>query len=544
MPALAMLFGVAIFLFWWRCYPQALSYREQYQLFLFTPDYFFNALSIAGGLADYLGEFLTQFFILPWAGALIVAVTLLTLQSLVWRSMNAGGAALFPLSFIPSLMLIWLASDESMLFSLPVAIVLTMAVALLMRGHCAWADIIVIPALYWLMGPMAWTYVLLRNVFDVKNKRLVLLGLLYLPLIQLIALHTLLQQWPLQAVMLGLNYSMVPLHHPAVMIALPFVIALLAAIGAWAERRNNHPSATAKASQARGSKLRVPAFLLSLAACIMLGIIGVKAYDKDRYELIMQDYLVRWERWDDIIRRAERYQVRTPFSSVCINLALSQQRQLADRMFDFYQSGTDALIMPRVRDLTSMLPTAEAYWRLGMVNAAQRYMFDTQESILNGKKSGRCTRRIAECMLVNGHYKAAAKQISWLKKSLFYRPWAEEAERLLGNEAAINAHPVYGRLRQLRYKKNYLFSYDEIDKMLGLLYVNNNDNLMALDYFMGQLLLKGQLQAFMQYLPMAQQQGGYRRMPLGYQDAMYCIQRNGAVQGSPYREYVRQQTGQ
>lgn len=45
-------------------------------------------------------------------------------------------------------------------------------------------------------------------------------------------------------------------------------------------------------------------------------------------------------------------------------------------MFDFYQSGDDALIMPRMRDLTSNLPSAEAYYRLGLVNSAQRYMFD------------------------------------------------------------------------------------------------------------------------------------------------------------------------
>ena len=96
--------------------------------------------------------------------------------------------------------------------------------------------------------------------------------------------------------------------------------------------------------------------------------------------------------------------------------ALAQQRLLADRMFDFYQTGEDALILPRTRDLTSMLPSAEVFWRLGMVNSAQRYMFDTQESILNARKSGRCTKRIAECMMVNGHYQTARKQTALLRR--------------------------------------------------------------------------------------------------------------------------------
>ena len=198
--------------------------------------------------------------------------------------------------------------------------------------------------------------------------------------------------------------------------------------------------------------------------------------------------------------------------------------------------------MPRVRDLTSMLPSAEVFWRLGMVNSAQRYMFDTQESILNGRKSGRCTKRIAECMIVNGHYQTATKQLDLLKKSLFYRSWAKEAEAMMKDEAKVNSHSVYGRLRQLRYKENFLYSYDEIDKMFGLLFMNNQENKMVLDYFMAQMLLKGNLQGFQQYMGAVQQYGGYRQMPLGYQDVMHCIQMQGRVPDSPYAKYVQQMT--
>ena len=189
-----------------------------------------------------------------------------------------------------------------------------------------------------------------------------------------------------------------------------------------------------------------------------------------------------------------------------------------------------------------MLPSAETFWRLGMVNSAQRYMFDTQESILNGRKSGRCTKRIAECMIVNGHYQTAAKQLDLLKKSLFYRRWAMDAEAMMKNEATINDHPVYGRLRRLRYKENFLYSYEELDKMFGLLFMNNTENKMALDYFMAQMLLKGNLQGFQQNMGVVQQYGGYRQMPLGYQDVMRCIQMQGRVPDSPYAKYVQRMT--
>ena len=75
--------------------------------------------------------------------------------------------------------------------------------------------------------------------------------------------------------------------------------------------------------------------------------------------------------------------------------------------------------------------------------------------------------------------------------------------------------------------------------MMGLLFVDNPSNKMALDYFLAQLLLKGNVQDFMQHLSWAQQYGGYSQMPRGYQDAVRCIQARGNVTNSPYADYVK-----
>ena len=475
---LSVLVGIGIFLFWYLAYPHALSYQEQYQLFLWTGDYFMERISVPGGFADWLGEFVVQFYYVEWLGALLLALLFVALQRLTARLLPEKW---FLLSLVPVALVLWLMGDINVLLSFPVAIVLALALACIrLPKRVSWIDILILPIAYWLIGSAVWIYILVRTI-QIGWKHLWTAG--WLVAVQLMAYAWLLPQWPLQQVMVGQTYYRIPLHYPQ-----------------WG------------------------------------------GYDKDMYELIRQDYLVRNERWDEIVRRAGEYQVRTPFWSNCVNLALSQKRLLADRMFDFYQSGEVALIIPRTRDLTSMLPSAEAFWRLGMVNSAQRYMFDTQESILNAKKSGRCTKRIAECMLVNGHYQTAQKQLNLLKKSLFYRSWAEEAETMMKDEAKINAHPVYGKLRQLRYKENFLYNYDEIDKMFGLLFMNNQENKMALDYFMAQMLLKGNLQGFHEYMGAVQQYGGYRQMPLGYQDVMRCIQMQGRVPDSPYAKYVQQMT--
>ena len=59
---LSILFGVAVLLFWGSVYPAHISYQEQFQLFLFDADYWWERIVVPGGLADYIAEYLTQFY--------------------------------------------------------------------------------------------------------------------------------------------------------------------------------------------------------------------------------------------------------------------------------------------------------------------------------------------------------------------------------------------------------------------------------------------------------------------------------------------------
>lgn len=485
----SLLLGIGIWVFWSVGYPFALSYHEQNQLFLFTWDYFFERLSVAGGLADWLGEFIVQFFYIPWLGAMLIALLMtigiflvaqFTTKKLSCRSASMSFVKIVAviLSLLFAAALTWLMGDVNVMWVFPVAIVLALSLASIsLPRRLWWTDIFIIPIAYWLIGPAVWIYILLRAIEWGWHR---LWSAVWLMVVMMVSYFWLLPQWPLQQVLSGISYYRIPLQYPQ-----------------------------------------------------------LNGFDSETYELIHMDYLVRNERWDDILKRASESEVRTAFWSNCVNLALSQKRQLAERQFEFYQSGDDAIIMPRMRDQTSNLPSAEAFFRLGMINSAQRYMFDIQESILNGRMSGRCTKRIVECMLINGHYQTAAKYIALLKKSLFYRSWAEEAEQYLGNESKIDHHPVWGRLRRFRFKTDFLYSHPEKYKILGLLFMENHDNKMALDYFLAELLLRGDVPGFAQYLPLAEQYGGYSKMPAGYEDAIRTIQSHGNASGTKYGPYVQ-----
>ena len=66
-------------------------YIEQLQLFQFSGDYLTDKISNPGGLSLIIGEFLTQFFITPYAGPFIIAAILtsigLTMRAII-RQIN------------------------------------------------------------------------------------------------------------------------------------------------------------------------------------------------------------------------------------------------------------------------------------------------------------------------------------------------------------------------------------------------------------------------------------------------------------------------
>lgn len=156
---LSILFGVAVLLFWGSVYPAHISYQEQFQLFLFDADYWWERIVVPGGLADYIAEYLTQFYYHVWAGACILAFLYVLLQRLVWKLAKEQGAAdvYYPLSFLPIIVLWHFMGDENAMLSLVVALLLALS------ASCWYADLkgkwqrvayilIVLPLLYWTAG--------------------------------------------------------------------------------------------------------------------------------------------------------------------------------------------------------------------------------------------------------------------------------------------------------------------------------------------------------------------------------------------------------
>ena len=527
-PLLSLLFGVAVVIFWSVPYMSGLCFQEQYQMFLFDTNYFLERIVLPGGLADYISEFLVQFYYMPVLGGTIIALLLMSIQAISWGLMKQYGMkAVFPgylLSFVPSIVLWCAMGDQNLLLSFVVAL----SGALLMgwihnRFHNRLVKVVfelVSTALvYWFLGPVVFLYAALMigdTLMKGKQNGHILSSLGYSACLLIltvawILLTTQSLQYPVYRIFSGLNYY----RYPGTVSPLPLGVMIWTVVVVFF---GMVPDEHAWIKKLQQSKV---VMALAYVLVIVASWFGIKAsFDEMTYDLIDYDFLVRTEQWDKIIEKAEKKPATTPLGVSCVNLALSQKGQLADRLFEFYQNGGEGLFPTFTRDMISPVSTAEIFFRLGMVNDAERYMFEAQEAIPNYRKSARLTRRIIECEIINGNYQVAAKLLRRLQKTLFYRNWANQTMALLGNEKAINQHPIYGKLRKYREKKqDFLFSDREMDQMLGLLFLNDNHNRMAYEYLVCYELLQRDMEKFMQYYPLGRFVD-YDHIPRSFQEIL------------------------
>ena len=294
---LTLLFGIWVFLFWWHRYPFALTYQEQLQLFMFDDDYFCNRIAEPGGLARYIAEFLVQFYNSVVIGAAIIAVLFMLLQRLTWRLMRSESH--YALSFLPAIMLWYAMGDESVMLTYVVALLMAMAAALTWikwTAKCAqWVKwlilLLVIPVLYWFVGPLVLLVALLTAPWTIAVQ-----GVLYSLALMLFSAHYL--PYPMMRVLLGIGYYRFPVTLPYLLMAIPAVICLMAYL------INRLPKAKQWVHVAE-----VMVVLVVLGSLVDLG------YNKKKYELIEYDYLVRVRDWNAIIAKAEKQAPDLPMSA-------------------------------------------------------------------------------------------------------------------------------------------------------------------------------------------------------------------------------------
>ncbi len=460
-----LLFGVAVLLFFGLAYPHHLHYQEQYQLFLFDNTYVWEIVKLPGGVADLLGRFCTQFFLFAWVGALIIALLLSLMQLLLLRLLNVQCSTfnvqwLYGLTFIPSFLLWLFLLDENALLGGVWAVLLTLL--------AIWVCV---------MAPSGW------------SRRILIL--IAIPVLYWIALG-------------GSHYH----RYPTVTPYLLYAAWLSAVILPFIVRACHKWLSISSGSKNRGVALFTlhSSLFTFLLVTVVMGSIVWKNANLKAEKVMQYDFMACHQQWSRILETVNAEKPNNQIGVTVQNLALAMHGMLADHLFEYNQNGILGLLPDVERDATSPMPTAEVFYQLGMIYVAQRTVFEAQEAILDFQKSARCYKRLAQTNLIIGSYEVSRKYLTALQKTLYYREWANETLKLLGNEEAIAQHPEYGRLRQFAYKEDTYFSDHVTPEMLEGLFLSNTDNRLVFEYLKAYYMLTNDRERYTRLLLHLQKQ--------------------------------------
>lgn len=474
----AALAAAVVYFFGFR-YNGHLRYCELCQLFEFTVAYATDVMSAPGGVSDYIGRFLTQFYLYPAAGACINALLILGVLGSFYISSRKKGPVCFIICSIPALFVWLFLLSENSLTGGVVALIIALSSGSSVnsirnervRITLEW---ILVPVTYMICGPLAIVSVLIAA----RQEKIWVTGISLIIAASLPVISGHIFECPAANLWAGVHYCRYRSILP---------VWLWAAAGCVFMEPVLYRLDTSGISQ-KSQIIQAAAGFLCLTAVSWLAV-SHKA-NSSREETMQYSFMMLEGDWNGIIRKADSATPKSYTSVKCLNLALGMTGQLGDRMFHYPQEGPDCLLPDVSTDMISQITTAEVYRCLGMVNTSIHFTFEAQEGIPDFQKSGFCYRMLSEENAAGGRYEIASKYAEALNHTLFYKGTAE-----LITERNMTSQP------EMSYQ---FFNHSRIKSILGIFYAaSRGENRLVLDYLMAYTLLEKDLDFFNRYLPLA-----------------------------------------
>lgn len=484
---------IVLFVFLQTQYAFHFFYVEQNQLFQNTWPYVSDHLFQIGGLASVLSEFLVQFFILPYMGALITSL-LLTMSgfvlSLIVRRI-APKTDLFVLCLIPVISLFFISLDYIYRVSGTVAFLLMLSsfwgvLHIADSNKRLLVHALAIPALFCLAGPVYLLYVVMATLYELfQGKSISYLSLLLLAEAILIGTGCIYFQFSpaWRFVFLPDLYYDQKLIPPTVNYYSWIAAVFLIIFALFNKQR-----------EVTGKKAYIS---MGLQVILLFGFClwGFPKYNNSKSYMAQElDYYSRTGQWDKILKRCEGK--LTNYLYLCyLNIALLEKGELAEKMFYFDQRGPLG-IMPdwnRLAHVSILLN--DIYFVTNNIMPAQKLAF---EALVGSSLSGnpRVMKRLVQTNLITGAYPVAEKYINILENTFYYKDWAKEHRRFLYDDKAVENDPLLGQKRKSLPEVNTLSQIEGLEKDLARIAEQNPSQKAAIEFLGGMCLLTKDMRPF------------------------------------------------
>ncbi|RHR38083.1 hypothetical protein DWX23_15795 [Parabacteroides sp. AF18-52] len=420
-------------------------FKEQFQMFQFTGQYAAATWKQAGGVALYLSEFLSQFYIIIGIGPVITAF-LLTLvaivSSLILKKISIRND-LPVVFFLPWLSLLIMHLDYDYLEQGTIAylfllLFLWIYVNLSPRIRLVYG-LCIIPLLYLIAGPITHLFAVSAFLFEfLINGTKKYICIIYLPVAVISAVAGCYSGYSPNIVMAFLPdaYYNPQVHNSQICYswyALPAAMLLAAFL-----KKYNSPVSFKGKCRWVGFQWAI-IFLLGYESIIHFGKI-------DALDQFQQDYYVRTGQWDKIIAGFDQT-VLSKRRMCNLNLALAQTGQLSERLFDYPQGGIETLMLRWDQSVFTAELHSDLYYCMGIISTSRKFAF---EALVSSRPSGnpRMLKRLVETNIITGAYPVAEKYIRLLENTWHYKEWASSYRRFLQNDRAVEQDPVLGLKRR------------------------------------------------------------------------------------------------
>ncbi|MGD0591169.1 MAG: DUF6057 family protein [Bacteroidota bacterium] len=516
-------------------------------VFLKGTDFLGDFLKIPGGLVNWLSSLLMQFWFSDFLSSLLLAICFWIVGFLTrkWIETLTENRPIHTFHLIPVGLLLVLYSNYDFDLSVTLAIIINLFfLVLFIRWSpkqpmiCIGLGLVITVLLYWITGGAFLMFAVLCGLGDLLFRRKIVSGLLLLLISALLPFVASISVFLItlkQAYLHNLTFEnsieswIIACSLPAFFL-LTLIIASIAKIpGIWKPFKKFSRLAyvwekllvTRKLFQ----KFSRFAYIWKWAMGTLLIVAGTILLAKDSSNDIKRIVLevnraVREERWTDVLKLTQYNSNETPLLSCQTNLALFQTNKLLDSMFAYPQSkGTAGLLMNQTWCLSWPEEASNVSWKLGLVNESQHY---AHEALERRGPTADLLKRLGMVYMLKGDYKAARRFFLNLKDVPFQGKTAEYLLRLNENPGELT-NDLGCKYIQLVMPHEDLISRGKASSpKLELLLKRNQNNKMAFEYMIADLLLTGNFNELLDHLSDFNSLG-YSQLPRHVQEAVIFI---------------------
>lgn len=477
-------------------YSPMYAYQEGLQIFMSDWEFFADTCLRPGGLSDYIGCFLVQFFMYPhWLAliitALIVGIQLIT-KSIIAKNTNTQLADV--LSVVSAAGVMIAVAEFNVLFGGCVAIILALsAVKITEIIKNAIALSILTPIVYFITG--GWGCIIyiigVASGYSVKKAGLFSLINVATLLLTFLVVKKIMQDDSLIDTFVGVDYNRFPTHSCKVWNASIWIIIACLAISAFVKTLQNK------------------IIILSLYSITAIGLTAtlIIQYDSGSMLDFTVDKMSRYKNWGGIINTMQNRKSVTNVSLCYLNIALNELGLLNNKMFNFMQVGTEGIMSQDVDSQDKSIVNSEIYFRLGLMNIAERLAIDATESTQCHQKSARQYKRLAEIAIIRKNKQLAYRYLNKLKNTLYYSAWANRALEYINNPDKVEPLSDW-KIEPLVFEQQDAFFTPKYKSDFILILLGNNPhNNKLFNYYVCTLLLEKNIEKLYNFVSQYRPEG-------------------------------------